>query len=248
MNLILVTASELDTSGRVWLRDRRADHIKAVLKPTIGRAYELGIVGGMVGEGVVTQLDERGVQVEFRAVAASRAPLPVHLVIALPRPKVAARILEAATTFGVRSIALINSWRVDKSYFASPLLAPTAIEGALWRGAEQGKITHLPAVAIYNRFMAFIEAAPVASLAMVCHPGAPHTVRSACCEASQAPISLHAPAVIVIGPEGGFIDRELQTFAERGFIQVALSAATLRCEQAVCAALTQLEQALPVAG
>ena len=66
-------------------------------------------------EGVVTQLDARGVELEFRAVAASRAPLPVHLVIALPRPKVAARILEAATTLGVVAVSLINSWRVDKS-------------------------------------------------------------------------------------------------------------------------------------
>ncbi len=243
MNLILATAAELDARGRVWLCDRRADHIKAMLAPVIGRGYEMGLVGGPVGQGVVTQLDARGLELEFRATGPSRAPLPLHLVVALPRPKVAARILEAATTFGVRSITLINSWRVDKSYFASPLVAPPAVEAALWRGAEQGKITHLPTVTIFNRFMAFIESAPAAGLAMICHPGAPLTMRSACTEAVGQPISATAPAVVVIGPEGGFIDRELQTFADRGFVQVSLSAATLRCEQAVCAALSQFESA-----
>jgi RsmE family RNA methyltransferase len=47
--------------------------------------------------------------------------------------------------------------------------------------------------------------------------------------------------VLAIGPEGGWIARELETFVARGFSPVSLGAAILRVETAVAAALGQLE-------
>jgi RsmE family RNA methyltransferase len=48
------------------------------------------------------------------------------------------------------------------------------------------------------------------------------------------------PVVLAIGPEGGWIDRELETFAERGFALVSLGDAVLRVEAALAAALGQI--------
>ncbi len=46
--------------------------------------------------------------------------------------------------------------------------------------------------------------------------------------------------MIAIGPEGGWIERELETFVARGFAPVSLGTPILRVEAAVASALGQL--------
>jgi RsmE family RNA methyltransferase len=49
-----------------------------------------------------------------------------------------------------------------------------------------------------------------------------------------------SPLTLAIGPEGGWIEREVGTFAARGFAIVSLGAPVLRVEVALAAALGQL--------
>jgi RsmE family RNA methyltransferase len=46
--------------------------------------------------------------------------------------------------------------------------------------------------------------------------------------------------VLAIGPEGGWIEREVETFIARGFTPVSIGAPILRVEAAVASALGQL--------
>jgi RsmE family RNA methyltransferase len=48
------------------------------------------------------------------------------------------------------------------------------------------------------------------------------------------------PLTLAIGPEGGWIEREVETFAARGYAIVTLGAPVLRVEVALAAALGQL--------
>jgi len=66
---------------------------------------------------------------------------------------------------------------------------------------------------------------------LIAHPGAPPI---------EAALPGAAPVVLAIGPEGGWIDREVETFVARGFTAVSLGAPILRVETAVAAALGQL--------
>jgi RsmE family RNA methyltransferase len=155
-------------------------------------------------------------------------------VLAIPRPKVATRVIEAAAAFGVARIELTNAWRVDKSYLRSPRLAPDALALAARLGAEQGATTHLPEIAVHHRLMALLDArwpGPPA-VKLVAHPGAPPI--------ETAVMGPPAPLALAIGPEGGWIAREVDTFIDRGFSPVSLGAQILRVETAVAAALGQL--------
>jgi RsmE family RNA methyltransferase len=49
------------------------------------------------------------------------------------------------------------------------------------------------------------------------------------------------PITAAIGPEGGWIDRELASLMGLGFVPVAVSKSTLRVESAVAAVLSGLE-------
>jgi len=235
VNLLLVDADEIDGDGVVTLADRRAQHLRAVLGVTLGQAVRAGLVGGARGSAVVIRIDGDAIALRFRAIEPPSRPTDVELVLAVPRPKVVTRAVEIAASFAPRAIALTNAWRVDKSYLASPRLAPDALAYAARIGAEQGATTHVAPIAVHDRLMALLDArfaAPdPAELRVVLHPDAPPLERV---------VTRRAPLALAIGPEGGWIDRELETLTARGFQPASLGAPILRVEAAIAAAFGQL--------
>jgi len=235
VNLVLVDPEELAEDGTCAVRDRRAVHLRGVLGATVGGSVRAGVVGGGLGRAELLADDGAAITLRLAITEPAPAALPIELVLAIPRPKAIARVIEAAAAFGVARIELTNAWRVDKSYLDSPKLAPDALALAARLGAEQGATTHVAPVAIHRRLMGLLDErypAPDGALRLIAHPGAP-PIEVAVTDAAQ-------PIVLAIGPEGGWIARELETFVARGFVPVALGAPILRVETAVAAALGQL--------
>ena len=236
MNLLLVEPGELGPDATVALADRRAEHLRRIIGVTVGQTVRAGIVGGGVGTAEVTADDGTTMSLRLVLTAPASVPLPIELVLAVPRPKVLTRVIETAAAFGVMRIDLTNAWRVDKSYLASPRLADAAVAYALRFGAEQGATTHIPPLAIHDRFMGLLDARwPAASAGtpatrLLAHPGAPPIEQA----------TLTWPLAIAIGPEGGWIQREIDTFVERGFTPVSIGGPILRVEAALSATLGQL--------
>ena len=254
MNLLLVEPGELEGDS-VALSDRRAAHLRVVLGARVGSRVRAGVLGGGTGTAEVVADDGAALHLRLAITEPPRPPLPIELVLAVPRPKVLSRTIEIAAAFGLERIALTNAWRVDKSYLASPRIAPRALADAARLGAEQGATTHVPALSIHRRLMELLDArwpaapaadsapapaadgAPAPATKLIAHPGAP-LLEDALAEAGGAAIA--GPITLAIGPEGGWIAREIETFAARGFLPVSLGAAILRVEAAVAAALGQL--------
>jgi 16S rRNA (uracil1498-N3)-methyltransferase len=234
VNLLLVDPAELARDGTCTLRDRRALHVRSVLGAGVGERVRAGVIGGGIGSAELLSDDGAAITLRVAITEPAPAPLPIELVLAIPRPKVLTRVVEAAAAFGVARIDLTNAWRVDKSYLRSPRLAPDALALAARLGAEQGATTHLPPITVHVRLMALLDArwpGPPA-VKLVAHPGAP-PIETAVPRGA-------APIALAIGPEGGWIAREVETFVARGFSPVSLGAPILRVETAVAAALGQL--------
>jgi RsmE family RNA methyltransferase len=233
MNLLLVEPGELGPDDTCTIDDDRAIHLRSVLRARIGHSVRAGILGGAIGEAEIIADDGARFTLRFRAMRAPAPPLPIDLVLAVPRPKVLTRVIEACATFAVSRIFLTNAWRVDKSYLHSARIAPTALDRAARLGAAQGATTWLPALCVYTRLMPLLDAhfTTPAGVRLIAHPGAPPI---------EQVVATNAPVTIAIGPEGGWTDRELDTFVERGFAPVALGSTILRVESAVAAALGQL--------
>lgn len=233
MNLLLIDAAELRTDGTCAIGDRRAQHLRSVLGVEVGSTVRAGIVGGGLGTAEVVHVDG-DITLRFTMTHAAPAPMPVDLVLAIPRPKVITRTIETAASFAVRRIDLTNAWRVDKSYLGSPRLEPAALAFAARFGAEQGATTHIPEITVHERLMALLDdrfPSP-GGVRLVAHPGAPPI---------ESVVKAAAPTTLAIGPEGGWIERELDTLVERGFQPVSLGKPILRVEAAVASALAQLE-------
>jgi len=235
VNLLLVDPAEL-AGDLVIVADRRAQHVRAVLGATVGSVVRAGVIGAGIGTAELIADDGAAITLRLDVAGPAPAPLPIELVLAVPRPKVLTRTLEAAAAFAVERIALTNAWRVDKSYLDSPRLAPAAIAEAVRLGAEQGVTTHLPPVVLHRRLMELLDGRWPAGhrerrTLLVAHPGGVPIENA---------MRGDRPITLAIGPEGGWIAREVETFVARGFTAVSIGDAILRVETAVAAALGQL--------
>ncbi|MCA1786940.1 MAG: RsmE family RNA methyltransferase [Desulfobacteraceae bacterium] len=123
MNLILLTPEDFTGTDRICLTGRRHTHIKKVLQAGPGDRVACGICNGNMGSAVITRIDHARVDMDVTLDQAPPAPLPVTLVLGLPRPKMLKRIIQGITSLGVKHIYLVNSWRVEKSFWQSPVLA-----------------------------------------------------------------------------------------------------------------------------
>ncbi|WP_151703800.1 16S rRNA (uracil(1498)-N(3))-methyltransferase [Nitrincola alkalilacustris] len=236
MNLILIDPAELGEEGRVCLTDRRFEHIRSVHKANPGDTLRMGVLGGEVGVAQVLQMDDRQVLLQMALDTLQKAPerLPVTLILALPRPKMMKRTLQTVAAMGVKHVWLINSYRVDKSYWSTPLLQPEAIREQLLLGLEQAGDTIMPEVHLRKRFKPFVEdelpAIAQNTRALVAHPY----------HAQPCPMAELTPTTLAVGPEGGFITYEVEKLAESGFQPISLGSRILRVETAIPVVLARL--------
>jgi 16S rRNA (uracil1498-N3)-methyltransferase len=235
MNLILLFPDDfIESSKRVRLLGRRLMHVRDVQQPAAGDRLCVGLAGGLIGSGTVCRIDRRVLEMEVNLNRPPPAALPVTVVLALPRPKAVKRVLIAASSMGVKRIYLLNCYRVEKSYWQSPLLREDRIREALILGLEQARDTLLPDVQLRRRFKPFVEdelpAIAKATRALAAHPGS----------AMVCPRHVSGPVTLAIGPEGGFIPYELEKLQACGFTPAHIGERILRVETAVPALLGRL--------
>jgi 16S rRNA (uracil1498-N3)-methyltransferase len=235
VNLILLFNEDfIEGTSRVRLQGRRLRHVLDVHRASVGDELCVGLVNDRIGTGKVIALGESLLEMD---VVFERLPPPalsVALILALPRPKVLRRVLRAATSMGVKKIILLNSFRVEKSYWSSPVLGPESMQEQAVLGLEQSRDTVLPVVQLRPLFKPFVEdelpGLIKGALALVAHPHG----------TSPCPRNVGQPVTLVIGPEGGFIPYEIEKLVAAGFSVVHAGDRILSVETAVPSLLSRL--------
>ncbi len=234
MNLILFTDGDRLEPSKIALRGRRLQHLRQIHRANSGDILRVGEIDGLMGEGEILEIND-----EFATLAISlhQSPpdkLPLSLVLALPRPKMLRRILRTIAELGVPELHLINSYRVEKSYWQSPVLKQDALREYLLQGLEQSRDTQVPRVHHHNAFKPFVEDNLPGMIrggdALLAHPG----------EHSPCPRHISGETLLVIGPEGGFIPYEVDKLQSAGCNVVSLGPRILRVENAVTSLLGRL--------
>ncbi len=253
MNIILLQREEIH-ADTVILRDRRAEHIRKILKSREGDLLRAGIIGGPLGSARVMSSHGREVTLRLDCRQEPPAKAATALILALPRPIMLKRVLAQATAMGVERIMLINARRVEKSFFQSSLLSPAGIRTALLQGLEQAGDTRLPEVSLHPRFRPFIEdelppPRHGGPLRLLAHPA---TEPAAAATATADPPAAAATGpktattsgwrqLLAIGPEGGWVDFELDRFYQQGFRPFSWGQRILRVDTAVPVLLAMAE-------
>ncbi|KZY39495.1 16S rRNA (uracil(1498)-N(3))-methyltransferase [Alcanivorax sp. HI0083] len=235
MNLLLLHPDQHLYDALWRLNARQCDHVRTVLKLAEGQQCRAGLLGESTGFATIKSIKNNEVLVEFKPESQPMPPLPLSLLMALPRPKMLKRILIDATSLGIKRIVLINSWKVDKSYWQTPNLKADLLREKMILGLEQARDTRLPELILAPRFKPFVEDSlgkwAGSGQRILAHPGDDYPT---------LPCDLSEPVTLAVGPEGGWTDYEVDMLQRQGFACHRFGARILRVETALPALVGRL--------
>jgi len=234
MNVLLFDSADVVAPGIIELRDQRFLHLRDIQAMQSGHALKVGMIDGWLGTGEIRSLNADHARIHYTLDRPPAGKLPLAFIIALPRPKMLRRIVRTIAECGAHSLHLINSYRVQKSYWQTPVLKPETIRHYLLEGLSQAIDTVLPEVRLHTRFRPFVEDSLPALIgegrALLAQPGSlsPCTADARC------------QTLCVIGPEGGFIPFELDLLQRAGCQPVNVGERVLRVDTALPVLLGRL--------
>ncbi len=242
MNIILAEENEIN-NRQLILNDHRANHIVKVLRAEIGDRVRLGVINGLRGTGEIVAIEKKHPRSVSLRVDLSEAMNPrprIDLIVALARPIMMRRILSQATALGVGRFIFTHANRVEKSFWDASLIDQDNYQEHLIHGLEQAVDTRMPEVTYHRRFKPFIEDVIPAitgeySHCLIAHPNGEKTL-------TQAITGKPARILVAIGPEGGWVDYEVQKFADAGFQTCSLGERILKVDTAVISLHSRISQ------
>lgn len=235
MNIILADSDEI-TDKHLRLTDYRAEHIVKVLRSRVGDVVRFGIINGGKGEGQIHAIVKKyPFTVDLKIEIFESVPESPHidLILALPRPIMLKRIISQVTALGVATIHLIHANRVEKSFWDSSIVSAHEFRPFLLHGLEQAIDTRLPKISLHRKFKPFIEdyfptVKSQYRYNILAHPGGQTTLQ-------QEIETKGSRVALAVGPEGGWVDYEVDKFREQGFADCTIGERILKVDTAVIA-------------
>ncbi|MGA7305275.1 MAG: RsmE family RNA methyltransferase [Rhodothermales bacterium] len=228
MNLILLDSEDLDVV--LPLTDPRAVHIMKVLRRSTGDSFDVGLIDGRTGKGRIDRVDGQSLRIFVRWTGEGADLYPITMILGMPRPQTARRLLREMTAMGVSRLLFCETDRSDPGYASSSLWTSGEFERHLKTGAEQAFNPRLPDL---HRFNSLAEA-----LDSINSDGDRLALDN-----YEAPLRLSSwkpsmdSAVLSLGAERGWSAAERTLLLDAGFSFYHLGARVLRIETAATAAV-----------
>ena len=234
MSAPLFLVDALPMSGSVMLDGPEGHHAAVVQRLRVGERLLIGDGRGSTASALVTAVGKTGLTATIENHWYVEAPAP-RLVVAqgIPKGERGEMAVQAMTEVGVDEIVpwaasrCVTIWRGDRGAKARDKWVATAREAA-----KQARRSWLPVIAE--------SAASTAALAdrgadavLVLHEGAETPL-------SSVALPGHGEILVVVGPEGGIADAEVDALTAAGAVPVRLGANVLRTSTAGVAALSVL--------
>jgi RsmE family RNA methyltransferase len=232
MNLILLDLIDPEPYVILSAGDPRVLHIETILNQTVGDRLFVGIPQGLHGKAKIIEHTVNGMLLEVEWSGMPNASLaPLHLIMGLPRPQTARKILENTSALGIQSIAFVMSDKSDPNYRKSHLWHTDEWIMLLRKGAQQACQTTYPVVNHVDGLALGIESASFFDnkIALDVYES---THRFSSAYVGKKPLTL------AIGPERGWSDNERNLLRKHGFQLMHLGERVLRCETACIAAIS----------
>lgn len=203
--------------------DARARHLRETVGLAIGGAFHVGVENGLRGIATITALTPK---LSF-SVAWEKSPqarLPLTVLVGLPRPQTAKKVLHDLASLGAARIVFFESAKGDPGYLTSSLWKDGEWREHVLKGTEQACSTLVPEVTRVGSLAEAVALVAADAWKVALDPY----------EAAGAP-ELSSPAkaaVLAIGPERGFAETERATLRTAGFVFAHLGDRILRVEAA----------------
>ena len=225
VNLVLITESEV--AGGFAEGDPRARHLRETVGAIVGMTFHVGIENGLRGLATITSLEPL-MRFEVRWESAPQTRLPLTVIVGLPRPQTAKKLLHDLASLGVGKIVFFEAEKGDPSYAQSSLWREGAWLEHLRKGAEQACSCLLPEVAHAPNLRAGLRGLD----SQIWKTSLDPYVASG--PFGAAPENFSA-GCLALGPERGWSEGERRALAEAGFTAYHLGDRILRVETAAVA-------------
>lgn len=205
-------------------QDIRYQHIKNILKLGKGDSFDAGVVNGSGGNAIIKDFTPEGMSIEFTPLWESNSLYPVTLIIGIPRPPTARRLLKDITALGIDEIWFTATELGEKSYLTSKLWKEDKFREYVLEGAQQGESTLLPGIRRFYSLKKCLEELPEGQL---------YALDNNEFDGSIAQIKDgQERTVIAVGSERGWTENELRMLKEKGFHMKSMGTRVLRTETA----------------
>ncbi|HTB80983.1 MAG TPA: RsmE family RNA methyltransferase [Opitutaceae bacterium] len=236
MNLILFDPHEISAS--LARHDPRAQHLLEVLDRQEGGTFDAGLVNGPRGKGKIEKITPLALTLSF-VWGEPPPPLdPIVVLVGLPRPQTARKILQEATALGVSALHFFAAEKTGPGYARSTLWTSGEWRRHLLAGAEQAFCTRLPEVTHGLTLDAVLEKTFATSTRLALdNYEAPAPLH-------KLPLAAGTAVLLALGPERGWSAAERDFLRTHNFSLAHLGRRVLRTETAVVAAVTLIKAQL----
>jgi 16S rRNA (uracil1498-N3)-methyltransferase len=227
----------LGPGHEVLLPEQSGEHIARVLRLERGHPLILFNGDGCEYDATLASLAKRAVTAEVTAVRAIERESPLRLTLAqgIARGEKMDWILQKATELGVARIVPIVTERtevkLDEERAERRVLHWTQVIAGACEQSGRTRLPQLEAPQRLDRWLSALEDDAALRLALI--PGGDVGAR-------ELPAMPHG-ALLCVGPEGGFSDKDIATLQHSRFQALRLGPRILRTETAGIAALAALQ-------
>ena len=222
-------ADEWNASSAVLLHGQAA-HLATVLRAQLGQEFDI-VAGDTVRRGVVERVRADAVQFSLHEEIETAGPLPLIVGLSIVRFERMEWAIEKLTELGVTRIVPLQAQRSEKH-----LVQAAAKRAERWRkiareSAQQSRRRDVPEISDPSTLPEWLKEDLVGLRLVLSEQERVQSLRASLDAALEPRENIYA----AIGPEGGWTETELSTFAERGWQSVSLGPRILRAETAAIA-------------
>lgn len=216
-----------------------AKHAVGVRRMLPGEAIAISDGFGLKIRGIVSKVSKDTLDVSVQSIDTVPAPaVQLHLVQALAKGDRDELAIQACTELGVSGVIpwqanrSISIWKDDKK-----IKGRTRWQTIVSEAAKQSLRAKVPAVEEVQNSHELVAKLSAFDSVLVLDPQAKTSI-------SQISIPSSGSVAILVGPEGGISESELEAFSLAGFTSVRLGAGVLRTSTAGMAAVSYLQAKL----
>lgn len=212
-----------------------AEHIVKVLRLEVGSEMDVGVQNGPKGRARLVERSEYSLKMSVKWNDNHPSDhFPVNLIVGLSRPQTCRKILDQATSMGVKEIHFFGADKSENSYRKSRLWKTGEWQDKIKKGAEQSFTTHIPVCEVWKDL----------SDCLIAQPGQSCRIAMDNYESKKAICSMiwnkFDHFTLAVGPERGWSKSERDQLRNQDFTLLSMGSRVLRQETAVVASLSQV--------
>jgi RsmE family RNA methyltransferase len=233
LNIILLEKKlpffEFSTGGEI------AEHIVKVLRLEVGSEMDVGVPNGPKGKAKLLEKSEYSLKISVNWNEDHPSDhFPVNLIVGLSRPQTCRKILDQATSMGVKEMHFFAAEKSESSYRKSRLWQTREWQDKIKKGAEQSFSTHIPSCKVWEELSACLTGQPEQSCRIAMDN---YESKKNICSMIWNKFDHFT---LAIGPERGWSKAERDQLRNQGFTLLSMGSRVLRQETAVVASLSQV--------